>query len=91
MHTNRRTQRIVIQYVREGKQSSYRLIAYEDHRAYRPVAFKSVDDLVQAIRLVMPDFTDTLLEIKEHAMESYIAFTAEWGLTDSQLLLLGLK
>lgn len=91
MLSNRRTQRVVVQYVTEGRQSSYRLIAYENHRTYRPVEFRSIDDLVRTIRLVVPDFTDNHLEIREHAMESYIVFTADWELTDSQLLLLGLK
>jgi hypothetical protein len=78
-----------VQHTKEPKGWSYRLIAYEDSRAHLPVNFGAIDDIVQAIRLVAPDFAESNLAIKEDAERSYIAFSADWKLNDGQLFLLG--
>jgi hypothetical protein len=80
-----------VQHTKERKGWSYRLIAYEDIRTYRPVNFGTIDDVVQAIRLVAPDFAESNLAIREDADRSYVAFSADWELNDGQLFLLGLN
>lgn len=45
-----------MQHVKEGPRWSYRLIAYEDRKTYRPVNFDSVGDLVNALRSIIPTF-----------------------------------
>lgn len=81
----------MVQHVNEGPRWSYRLIAYEDRKTYYPVTFDSLRDLVQAIRSVIPDFSQSQLRTEKDASRSYIALTREWELNDSQLSLLGVE
>ena len=47
--------------------------------------------LLTALRSVAPDFDVSTLSVRKDSPESYIAFTGEMELDDSQLSLLGLK
>jgi len=55
------------------------------------VEFDSLDHLLRALRSVAPDFDESALSIRKDARATYIAFSGEMELDDSQLLLLGLK
>ena len=87
-----RSVRIVVQHVKDGPRWCYRLVAYEDRKTYPPVTFDTVRDVAQAIRSVVPGFSESELRKREEdADRSYIALTREWELNDSELAQLGVK
>ena len=83
--------RIVVQHVSTNRQSSYRLVAYGGDYTCRPANFESLDHLVKALRLAVPDFDESALFLRKDAPDTYIAFSGEMELDETQLLLLGLK
>ncbi len=89
--SSKRAVRIIVQRTKEQKRWSYRLIAYEDNRTYSAVNFVEISDLMQAIRLAVPDFSESSLTINVDADCSYIAFSGDWELNDGELFLLGLN
>ena len=90
---NTHSLRIVVQHVRAHQRSVYRLVAYGgDGGSYTSgsAEFESRDHLLRALRSVAPSFDEASLSLRK-GPESYIAFTGEMELDDSQLSLLGLK
>jgi hypothetical protein len=79
-----------VQHTKDHEGWSYLLVAYADNQMCPTVKFDTISDLVKVIRRVAPDFSDSSLTIDHHADRSYIAFSADWQLNDSQLFLLGL-
>lgn len=88
--SNLRSQRIIVQHVKEGERWTYRLIAYDERRTYRPANFNSIEEVVRAVASVAPDFCESDLQLRPEADRSYIAFSAEWELSEAQLARLGL-
>ncbi len=86
--------RVVVQHIPAYQRSVYRLVAYGgeggDYTS-GSVEFESLDRLLTALRSVAPDFDVSTLSVRKDSSESYIAFTGEMELDDSQLSLLGLK
>lgn len=87
--SNRRSVRIVVQCVREGSRSCYRLIAYDDRKTYSPVEFESASDFLKALRLIEPSVSENSLENGRDPTRSRIVFAAQWNLDDTELSLLG--
>ena len=91
---NTHSLRIVVQHVRAHQRSVYRLVAYGgDGGSYTSgsAEFESRDHLLRALRSVAPNFDEASLPLRKDGPETYIAFTGEMELDDSQLSLLGLK
>lgn len=89
--TSTRPVRILIQRTEGRNGWAYRLIAYEDKRAYIPVEFDAVRELVNVIRRVIPEFSESSLTPTLETSRAHIAFRADCALDDSQLSLLGLN
>ena len=89
--TSKREVRIVVQHTKQLNGWSYRLIAYEDSRTYVPLNFKTRDDLVRALRVVVSDFAESDLTNIVGAGHSYVAFSTDLQLNDGHLFLLGLN
>jgi hypothetical protein len=83
--------RVLVQHAKVDKGWSYRLVAYEDARTYIPLDFDAMGDLVNAIRRVIPDFSESSLVFRPDAERSYLAFSADCELDEGQLYLLGLN
>lgn len=83
------TTRIVVQHTMEYDRWVYRLVAYNDIQTYRPVNFDTLDMLVRAMSAAIPGFADSSLRIQNGADRSYIVFSGDWKLSDSQLSALG--
>jgi hypothetical protein len=83
--------RIVVQYVHGDLDSPWHLVAYGGSRAFRPQRFRSVEDLMTLIRSTVPDFDPSHLAIKTDSRESYIVWTGDMALNESQLSALGLS
>lgn len=91
---NTHSLRIVVQHVRAHQRSVYRLVAYGgEGGSYTSgsAEFESLDRLLRALRSVAPNFDEASLSLREDGPESYIAFTGEMELDDSQVSVLGLK
>ena len=83
-----------MQHIRVCQRSVYRLVAYGGeggNYTSRSAEFESRDRLLKVFRSVVPDFDAGSLAIRNDAPETYIAFTGQMDLDDSQLLLLGLQ
>lgn len=92
--SNAHSFRIVVQHFREHQRSAYRLVAYGgDGGDYTSQSgeFESRDNLLKALRSVAPDFDESAILVRKDALETYIAFTGDMELDDSQLSRLGLK
>ena len=83
--------RIVVQYVHGDCDSPWHLVAYGSGRACQPRRFRSIEDLLKAIRSVVPDFDQSQIAIKSDSLQSYIAWAGDMALNESQLAALGLK
>jgi hypothetical protein len=79
-----------VQHTKTYKGWCYRLVAYDDTRAYVPVDFDAIGDLAQTIRRVIPDFGESSLAVKADADYSYVAFSTDCELDEGQLFRLGL-
>jgi len=89
--TNIYSIRIVKQHIRTNQRFSYRLLAYGGDHTFRPAEFASLDSLLDALRSVIPDFDERSLSMRKDGVETYLAFSGEMELDDSQLSLLSLK
>ena len=91
---NTHSLRIVVQHIRARQRSVYRLVAYGgEGGSYTSgsAEFESRDHLLRALRSVAPNFDEASLSLQRDGQGSYIAFTGDMELDDSQLSLLGLK
>ena len=90
---NAHSLRIVVQHIGTGQRSVYRLVAYGgeggDYTS-RSAEFESLERLLRALRSVAPNFDEASLSLRKDGPETYIVFTGEMELDDSQLSLLGL-
>jgi hypothetical protein len=87
---NRGALRIVIQHLHANPRFPWRLVAYGNGRIYRSPEFESMERLLETFRRAVPGFAPGVLSIRNEADETYIAFTADIELDDSQLSILGL-
>lgn len=83
--------RIVVQRVRDPQGDAYRLIAYDNGVTYRPVEFRSLDDLLTAVHSVAPNLDESALSIEQNGRDTSIVLTGTIELNDTQLSALGLK
>lgn len=88
--TSKHSLRIVVQYAHEDLRSPWHLVAYGGSRVFRPRHFRSVEDLATLLRSTVPGFDSSQLAIEPGARESYIAWTGDIVLSESQLSALGL-
>jgi hypothetical protein len=83
--------RIVVQHIRTGQGSVYRLVAYGGEGGSYPsgsAEFESRDHLLKAFRSAIPGFDVGSLSVGRDTPETYIAFAGEMELSDAQLSLL---
>jgi len=86
-----RAVRIVVQHTKIEKGWTYRLVVYEDGLTHRPVDCQTLGELVEVIRRVEPNFSEDSLAIQSDADRSYVAFSADWKLSDDQVSRFGLN
>ena len=86
-----RSLRIVVQHIRAGQRSAYRVVAYGgeggDYTS-GSAEFESRDHLLKALRSAVPGFDEGSVSIEKNTSETYIAFAEVMELDDSQLALL---
>lgn len=84
--------RLVVQriYENSSRQSSYRLVSYSNDRTYQPQRFETVDDVLKALKAVLPE-VDTNLFYRGSREATSIVFANEVELNKEQLSVLGLK
>jgi hypothetical protein len=87
---NRHSFRIVVQHMPLGEHCVFRLMAYGDGQTFPPRDFDSLQHVMGALHWLIPDFDENDLIVRD-AHDTYIAFTGEAELNDSQLSKLGLK
>ena len=83
--------RIVVQYTKLGHGWVYRLVVYEDRFTHCPADFRTLGELLEVIRRVEPNFSEDSLAIPGDADRSYVAFAADWNLSDDQVSRFGLN
>lgn len=88
---DRSSLRVVVQYVHGDLDSPWHLVAYGNSRTFRPRRFRSIGELMAAIRSSVPDFDSSHLAFKRDSQESYIAWAGKMVLDASQLSVLGLS
>ena len=87
----RRITRVVIQRVRQDSSPvvSFRLVAYQDGRAFQPVEFKTLDLLIPWLKSVHRALeADAFLH--DHSPAPQILFAEDISLSDTQLAAIGL-
>lgn len=82
--------RIVVQYIHAPQGSFYRLVAYGDSAAYRPVELASRAQLVKTLRQLVTDLDESEWPEHENLRETRIIFSADVTVDESQLRLAGL-
>lgn len=87
---NRHSFRIVVQHINLNHRSSYRLIVYGNGQSFRPLEFDSLNHLLKALHSLIRDFDEGSVSIQKDAHDTYIAFTGDLELEDSDLSSLGL-
>lgn len=83
--------RIVVQYVHEDSDFPWHLIVYGGGGALRPRRFRSVGDVLLVICFAVPEFDRRDLVTRSDSHQSYIAYTGDLVLSDSQLSAMGVK
>lgn len=83
--------RVVVQHVQGDLDSPWHLVAYGNSRAFRPRRFRTIEDLMAVIRSAVPEFDPSHLAMQGASRESYIAWTGDMALNESQLSALGLS
>jgi len=81
--------RLIAQYVRGDIEDPWHLIAYGNGKAFPPHRFRSVEELLQTMRLALPDRAPVLPAIGVERGESYILFSEDVRLDSAQLTILG--
>ncbi|HVT98578.1 MAG TPA: hypothetical protein VHE33_13835 [Acidobacteriaceae bacterium] len=82
---------IVVQHVRRESRECFRLVAYRGVEGFWPVEFTSLDDLVQALRIVLPAFDRTQIAVAGPSEESSILWAGDLKLSDAELARIGLR
>lgn len=82
--------RIVVQYVHAPQGSFYRLVAYGDSAAYRPVEFASRSELLKTLSQLVADLDESEWPGHENLNETRIIFSADATVDESQLRHAGL-
>lgn len=81
--------RLIAQYVRGDIEGPWHLIAYGNGKAFPPCRFQSVEELMQTMRLALPDRDPGLPATGVERGESYILFSEDVRLDNAQLTILG--
>lgn len=81
--------RLIVQHVRADLEAPWHLIAYGNGRALSPCRFRSLDDLIQRMRLAIPDYSSALSATAAERTDSHILFSESICLEDFQLSMLG--
>jgi hypothetical protein len=82
---------LIIQHVKDGPRWVFRLIVYQDRKTYRPVSFGSLEELLRTLRSAVPNFPAEKLQVTNQAPATYIAYTGEWQMDESQIAKLGFE
>jgi hypothetical protein len=81
--------RLIAQHVQGDFDAPWHLIAYASRKALPPRRFRSADELLEAVRLALPDCLWAPPPVEMRSTESYILFSRDVLLDDSQLSILG--
>lgn len=83
---------LVIQDVRRNGTVCFRVVAYSGSSTFRPAEFASIEELLQALHSAVPGFDASALAIRKPGYpETYIIFTGDLTLSETQMALLGLQ
>jgi len=82
--------RLVVQRISQAGKSRYRLIAYGDG-TYRPVDLESRDEMLLAVRLIVPNFSERSLREQDESLDAQIVYADEVTVDSQQLRLVGLR
>ena len=83
---------VVVQHTQAEGNSSFRIVAFREHARFQPAEYASLDDALRALRSVLGSFDERWLVLREPEYRgTYIVFMADFELSETQLLQMGLR
>lgn len=83
---------LIVQHTHTENQSCFRIVAYCGDTRFQPAEFAWSGELLKALQSALDTFDERWLVLREDEYRgTYIAFTGDFELNQSQLLQLGLR